>query len=146
MIREALQERLIEDQLKNPLFPNHPKKAIEEHKETVKHSSKVNEEEKVAILDDKVELQEPTPTISIKDEIKNVTLVGATLATKVAVDLLSPNGPEKPTKDEEEPELDEPELDEPTKTEETPIKEDKTPTKEEIKQTEEIEEIQTSRN
>lgn len=138
MIREALQESLIEDQLKNPLFPNHPKKAIEEHKETVKHSTKVDEEEeKIAILDDTVELQEPTPTISIKDEIKNVTLVGATVATKVAVDLLSPNGPEKPTKDKEEPELDEP-----TKTEETPTKEDKTPTKEEIKQTKEIEELQ----
>lgn len=136
MIREALQESLIEDQLKNPLFPNHPKKAIEEHKATVKHSSKVDEKEKVAILDDEIELEEITPTVSIKDEIKNVTLVGATLAAKAAVDLLTPNGPEKPTKDEEEPELDEP------TPEETPTKEDKTPTKEEIKQTEEIEELQ----
>ena len=136
MIREALQESLIEDQLKDPLFPNHPKKDIETHKETITQSKQIIDNEPITILES-VETTLDEPKISIKDEIKNVTLVGATLATKVAVDLLTPNEPEKPTKDEEEPELDEP-----TKTEETPTKEDKTPTKEEIKQTEEIEELQ----
>ena len=137
MIREALQESLIEDQLKDPLFPNHPKTDIETHKETITQSKQIIDNEPITVLES-VETTLDEPKISIKDEIKNVTLVGATLATKVAVDLLTPNEPEKPTKDEEEPELDEP-----TKTEETPTKEDKAPTKEEIKQTEEIEELQT---
>lgn len=90
MIRETLQEALIEDQLKNPLFPNHSKKAVEEHKEIVKHSTKVDEEERVAVLDSNDQELE-TPQVSISDEIKNVTLVGATLATKAAVELLSPS-------------------------------------------------------
>ena len=99
MIREALQEDLIEDQLKNPLFPTHPKKEIENHKETIKHEKKVIDKEEIAI----VETVEPvleTPKVSIKDEIKNATLVGVTLAAEAAVGLLEPNGPVNPTKEE----------------------------------------------
>ncbi len=134
MIREALQESLIEDQLKNPLFPNHPKKDIEAHKETITQSKQLIDEEPVTVLDS-TELTPEGPQTSLKDEIKNVTLVGATLAAKVAVDLLSPNDEVKPTQEE---------LD--LKDEELEItKEDKKetpPTKEEIKQEQEIEELQ----
>ena len=136
MIRETLQEALIEDQLKNPLFPNHSKKAIEEHKETVKHTTKVDKEEHVAVLDNTEDTLK-TPQVSISDEIKNVTLVGATLATKAAVDLLAPNEPENPTKDDEEPTKDDKKS-----TKEESSKTEETPTKEELKQAEEIEQLQ----
>ena len=134
MIREALQESLIEDQLKNPLFPNHPKKDIEAHKETITQSKHLIDDEPVTVLES-TELTPEGPQTSLKDEIKNVTLVGATLATKAAVDLLSPNDEVKPTQEELA-----------LKDEELEItKEDKketTPTKEEIKQEQEIEELQ----
>ena len=108
MIREALQESLIEDQLKNPLFPNHSKKDIEAHKETISQSKQIIDDEPITILES-TELTPDTPNISVKDEIKNVTLVGATIATKAAIDLLTPSE-EQPKKEEtpkEEPTLEE---------------------------------------
>ena len=123
MIREALQESLIEDQLKNPLFPNHSKKEIETHKETITQSKQIIDDEPITILES-TELTPDTPNISVKDEIKNVTLVGATIATKATIDLLTPS--------EEQP-----------KKEETPTIEDtkETTLEEEIKEIEEIEEV-----
>lgn len=90
MIREALQESLIEDQIKNPLFPNHPKKEIEDHKKTIIQSKQIIDEEPIAVLEN-TEIILNTPKNTIKNEIKNITLVGATIATKTAIELLSPS-------------------------------------------------------
>lgn len=98
MIREALQESLIEDQLKNPLFPNHSKKEIETHKENITQSKQIIDDEPITILES-TELTPDTPNINVKDEIKNVTLVGATIATKATIDLLTPSESE-PKKEE----------------------------------------------
>ena len=135
MIREALQESLIEDQLKDPLFPNHPKKDIEAHKETITQPKQIIDDEPVTVLET-TETTLEEPKISIKDEIKNVTLVGATLATKVAVDLLTPNEEVQPTQEEITHEEDKKNSKKEQPKQETP------PTKEEIKQEQEIVKLQ----
>ena len=135
MIREALQESLIEDQLKDPLFPNHPKKDIEAHKETITQPKQIIDDEPVTVLET-TETTLEEPKISIKDEIKNVTLVGATLATKVAADLLTPNEEVQPTQEEITHEEDKKNSKKEQPKQETP------PTKEEIKQEQEIVKLQ----
>jgi len=125
MIREALQEDLIEDQLKNPLFPTHPKKEIEQHKESITHEKKVIDNEEIAIVESIEPILE-TPKVSIKEEVKNATLVGATIAAKAAVDLLTPNGPEKNTKEDKK------DSSTPSEDEEEIILEDELPKKVEI--------------
>ena len=92
MIREALTEKMDEDQLINPLFPPRPILENEEIKETITRktdTSKTTSEEK----EEKEEKEETKP--SLTNEITNATLIGATLTTKAALELLSPTKEEK---------------------------------------------------
>ena len=93
VIRQELIIALKEDQLVNPLFPTHPQKT-----ETIINPSPSTKEEEQILKSE--EITPDTPKISIKDEIKNVTLVGATLVTTAAVELLTPTEEKVETKEE----------------------------------------------
>ena len=83
MIREALTEKLDEDQLINPLFPPRPTLQKEETITQKSDTNETNIEEK----------EETKPSLS--NEIKNATLVGATLTAEAALELLSPSKEDK---------------------------------------------------
>lgn len=97
-IKEALHEKLIDDQIKNPLFPNHNlttekhQEKKEEEKISITRTNNSKVEEKVSLSN---EITPETPQISISDEIKNIALVGATLTATAAVELLSPTTKKK---------------------------------------------------
>lgn len=96
MIREALTEKMDEDQLINPLFPPRPILENEEIKETITRKTDTNKttsEEK----------EETKP--SLTNEITNATLIGATLTTKAALELLSPTKEEKKNIDDDKIDL-----------------------------------------
>lgn len=101
VIRETLQEALIEDQLKNPLFPEHPKKDLETRKEEIINKVPSTNVDEPLLVENEPTKEIPKP--EVKDEIKNIALVGATLAATAAVELLSPDDKEK-TKEEPQPE------------------------------------------
>ena len=148
MIREALTEKLDEDQLINPLFPPRPTLEKEDIQETITRKSDTNE----TAIEEK---EETKP--SITNEIKNATLVGATLTAEAALELLSSSKDEKydTTKADDEIDLeedlpkvtivnngspDESQNQEEEKEQETVVPEEPTP--EEIELEEEIEELQ----
>ena len=154
VIRETLQEALIEDQLLNPLFPNHPKKDLEDKKEEFsKKEPSPNIEEPLLEAE---EITPDSPQVSVKDEIKNIALVGATLGASAAVELLTPNVENTTTNDETNKEENEEELtleeditpveeilpEAPTPAEQKEETELDEPTLEEIELEQEIEELQ----
>ena len=89
MIREALTEKMDEDQLINPLFPPRPILENEEIKETITRKTDTSK----TTSEEKEEKEETKP--SLTNEITNATLIGATLTTKAALELLSPTKEEK---------------------------------------------------
>lgn len=124
VIRETLQEALIEDQLKDPLFPDHPKKDLEAKKEEIINKAPSKNDEEPLITNEEQEVEIPTP--KVEDELKNVALVGATLAATAAVELLTPNKEDKTVTQEEKKEITLEETKEEIKIENEPeLKEDK---------------------
>ena len=112
VIREELVIALKEDQLINPLFPPRQKKV----KETIDVTTPSKKDQEPILKSE--EITPDTPKVSLSDEIKNVTLVGATLAATAAVELFTPTQEQKVEKEEEPKE-------EITLEETKPTKEDK---------------------